>query len=65
MHNAVRLWPLTGVVAMLLLGWAVGRGSTAVDDWFEAHLRGPGRPELAMWKASLTIRAMSRASCTR
>lgn len=31
---AVRWWPPVGVLAMLLLGWAVGNGSTPLDDWF-------------------------------
>jgi membrane-associated phospholipid phosphatase len=35
--SAVRLWPPFGVVAMLLLGWTVGRHSTALDDWFQSH----------------------------
>ena len=26
---------------MLLLGWAVGKGSTAVDDWFQHYRHGP------------------------
>lgn len=29
-----RWWPPVAVLAMLLLGWAVGKGSTAVDDGF-------------------------------
>jgi len=28
---------------MLLLGWAVGRGSTAVDDWFQSYRHSPAR----------------------
>ncbi|WP_431237601.1 phosphatase PAP2 family protein [Mycolicibacterium aichiense] len=32
---AVRWWPPVGLAAMALLGWAVGKGSTAVDDWFQ------------------------------
>lgn len=30
----IRWWPPVGVTAMLLLGWAVGKSSTPVDDWF-------------------------------
>ncbi len=28
-------WPPIGFSAMLLLGWAVGRGATGVDVWFQ------------------------------
>lgn len=28
---------------MLLLGWAVGKGSTAVDDWFQHYRHSPAR----------------------
>jgi len=31
-NRAIRWWPLVGVLAMLLLGWVVGKGSTPVDD---------------------------------
>jgi len=34
---------------MVLLGWAVGTGSTSVDDWFQQHGRG-----LAKWLLFLT-----------
>jgi len=37
----VRLWPLIGVAAMLVLGWAVGRRATAVDDWFHRYRHSP------------------------
>ncbi|KUI10132.1 phosphoesterase PA-phosphatase [Mycolicibacterium acapulense] len=30
-----RWWPALALVAMLLLGCAVGKSSTAVDDWFQ------------------------------
>ncbi|MFV9634686.1 phosphoesterase PA-phosphatase [Mycobacterium neumannii] len=30
-----RWWPALALVAMLLLGWAVGKSSTPVDDWFQ------------------------------
>jgi hypothetical protein len=43
MHKAARLWPVIGVAAMLLLGWAVGRRSTAVDDWFQSYRHSPAR----------------------
>ena len=32
--RAIRYWPPVAMVAMLLLGWAVGTASTPVDDWF-------------------------------
>ncbi len=31
----MRWWPLVGLSLMALLGWGVGHGSTAVDDWFQ------------------------------
>jgi membrane-associated phospholipid phosphatase len=39
----LRLWPPIAVAAMLLLGWAVGTGSTSVDDWFHQYGHGPAR----------------------
>lgn len=36
---AVRWWPPVGLLAMLVLGWAVGNGSTALDDWFLHDVR--------------------------
>ena len=30
-----RWWPVAGLAVMTLLGFAVGRGSTPVDDWFQ------------------------------
>ena len=32
--RAILWWPPIGVLGMLVLGWAVGNGSTPVDDWF-------------------------------
>jgi hypothetical protein len=37
--NLVRWWPVVGVLGMLLLGVAVGTGSTALDDRFIAFGR--------------------------
>lgn len=39
LDRATRWWPPVGVLAMLVLGWVVGKGSTTVDDWFvhDAH----------------------------
>lgn len=39
----IRWWPSVGVGTMLLLGWAVGRSSTPVDDWFQRFHHGPLR----------------------
>lgn len=38
-QTAIRWWPPVGILATLLLGWAVGKGATPVDDWFlqDAH----------------------------
>jgi hypothetical protein len=41
--KAIRLWPPVAVVAMLLLGWAVGNGSTPVDDWFHRYRHSPAK----------------------
>jgi len=42
-EKAIRLWPPIGVIAMLVLGWAVGRGSTPIDDWFHGYRHSPAR----------------------
>ena len=34
-------WPPIAVAAMLLLGWAVGKGSTPIDDWFQRLAHSP------------------------
>jgi membrane-associated phospholipid phosphatase len=39
----IRLWPPIALAAMVALGWAVGNGSTPVDDWFHHYGRGPAR----------------------
>jgi membrane-associated phospholipid phosphatase len=39
----LRLWPPIAVAAMLVLGWAVGKGSTSVDDWFHQYGHGSAR----------------------
>ena len=36
-------WPGIAVVAMFVLGWAVGKGSTPLDDWFHSFRRTPAR----------------------
>ena len=33
-RKALRWWPPVGILAMVLLGLAVGGGSTRLDDWF-------------------------------
>jgi hypothetical protein len=35
--KAIRLWPPIALAAMVALGWAVGKGSTPVDDWFHQY----------------------------
>jgi len=42
-EKAIRLWPPIGVIAMLVLGWAVGRGSTPIDDWFHGYRHSPAK----------------------
>jgi len=39
----IRVWPPIALAAMVALGWAVGTGSTPVDDWFHQYGRGPAR----------------------
>jgi hypothetical protein len=43
MHTAVRLWPPIALAAMVGLGFAVGKGSTSVDDWFHHHGQGSAK----------------------
>ncbi|MBV5245374.1 MULTISPECIES: PA-phosphatase [Mycolicibacterium] len=40
----MRWWPFVGLAALVLLGLAVGKGSTPVDDWFQDL--GATHPEL-------------------
>ena len=39
----IRLWPPIALVAMVALGWDVGKGSTPVDDWFQRYRHSPAR----------------------
>jgi len=39
----IRLWPPIALAAMSLLGWAVGKGSTSLDDWFHQYRHSPAR----------------------
>jgi hypothetical protein len=39
----IRMWPPIAVAAMFLLGWAVGNGSTSVDDWFHQFRHSPAK----------------------
>jgi hypothetical protein len=41
--RALLLWPAIAVPAMMLLGWAVGKGSTPLDDWFSRFGDSPAR----------------------
>jgi hypothetical protein len=42
-EKAIRLWPPIGLIAMLGLGWVVGKGSTPIDDWFQGHRHSPAK----------------------
>jgi hypothetical protein len=42
-RRALLLWPGVAVVAMFVLAWAVGKGSTPLDDWFHEFRRTPAR----------------------
>ncbi len=35
------MWPPIAVAAMLLLGWAVGKRSTPIDDWLQRQRNSP------------------------
>lgn len=37
------LWPVIALLAVLLLGWLVGPGSTPLDDWFDRLTHSPAR----------------------
>lgn len=41
--KAIRLWPVIGVTAMLILGFSLPKGPTAVDDWFQGFRHSPAR----------------------
>lgn len=42
-RSALLLWSGIAVAAMLALGWAVGKRSTPLDDWFQHFRRTPAR----------------------
>jgi membrane-associated phospholipid phosphatase len=42
-RSRLLLWPAIAVVAMFVLGWAVGKGSTPLDNWFHEFRRTPAR----------------------
>jgi hypothetical protein len=42
-RRALLLWPGIAVVAMFVLGWTVGTGSTPLDNWFHHFRRTPAR----------------------
>jgi membrane-associated phospholipid phosphatase len=42
-EKAIRLCPPIALAAMVALGWAVGTGSTPVDDWFHQYRHSPAR----------------------
>jgi hypothetical protein len=41
--RAILLWPPVALAVMALLGWAVGKGSTPIDDWFHRFGHGPAK----------------------
>lgn len=54
-RRALLLWPGIAVVAMFVLGWAVGKGSTPLDDWFQEFRRTPARELLVFTDPWLLI----------
>ncbi|MDT5242835.1 MAG: hypothetical protein QOD36_211 [Mycobacterium sp.] len=57
----LRLWPPIAVAAMLLLGWAVGSGSTSVDDWF--HQYGVGAAKRLLFFTDPRVLAVLVGGC--
>ena len=64
-------WPVVGLALLTLLGLAVGKGSTALDDWFQvagaAHpgvgrllVFTDGRVTLTLWALVLVVAALRR-----
>ncbi|PQP49166.1 PA-phosphatase [Mycolicibacterium austroafricanum] len=52
----MRWWPLAGLAALVLLGLAVGKGSTPVDDWFqELGMRHPDLGRLLVFTDSRVV----------
>ena len=41
--RALVLWPPIAVAAIFMLGWAVGKRSTPLDDWFRRFRHTPAR----------------------
>ena len=69
--TAVRWWPLAGLAGLVVLGLAVGEGSTPLDDWFkhvgQAHAYlgrllffTDGRVVFALWAVTLTVALVRR-----
>ncbi len=42
-RRALQLWPPVAVTAVLVLGWAVGKRSNPLDDWFHRLRHTPAR----------------------
>jgi membrane-associated phospholipid phosphatase len=59
MSRAIRWWPPIALSAMLLLGWAVGTGSTAVDQPFAHDLDESRQPRWLLlftdWRLLLPV----------
>lgn len=58
-RTVVRWWPIVGVLGMLVLGWAVGKDSTAFDRWLVYGAFDPGRPRWLLvftdWRLLLPV----------
>jgi membrane-associated phospholipid phosphatase len=59
MSRAIRWWPPIGLAGMLLLGWAVGTGSTPVDQPFSHDIHESGQPRWLLlftdWRLLLPV----------
>ncbi|HKV22308.1 MAG TPA: PA-phosphatase [Mycobacterium sp.] len=59
-RRALLLWTGFAVAAMCVLGWAVGKQSTPIDDWFHGFGRSPAKEMLVFtdpWLLGLLLAA--------
>ena len=60
--RALLLWPAVALAAMFLLGLAVGKGSTPLDEWFHRFRHSPARWLLVFtdpWLLAITLLSAS------
>lgn len=54
-RRALLVWSGVAVAAMFVLGWAVGKGSTPLDDWFHEFRRTAARELLVFTEPMILI----------